>query len=53
MASKAVNNVNMVADVTNQNAVSGAGTRHESAGMIYYLFHKISNACSVDLYRVV
>lgn len=37
VASKAVNNVNMVTDATNQNAVSGAGTRHESAGMLYYL----------------
>ncbi len=37
MASKAVNNLNMVADATNQNAASGAGTRHESAGMLYNL----------------
>ncbi|KAJ7383155.1 hypothetical protein OS493_030307 [Desmophyllum pertusum] len=32
VASKTVNNVNTVVDPTNPNAVSGAGTRHESAG---------------------
>lgn len=32
MATKAASSTNMVADATNLNAVSGAGTRQESAG---------------------
>ena len=34
VTSKAINNMNAVVDASNQNALSSAGTKHESTGML-------------------